>query len=125
MFDRKPGERAIWGMAAGYVNSANLGIPVALQVIGNLAFLVQVVLVQVLVVSPVILVALDRHADGNGQLRFWRFVTLPFRNPVILASALGIAAGAAHLVLPPVLHDPIAALAAAAVPLALLTVPHR
>ena len=28
-FGRKPGERAIWSMAAGYVNSANLGIPIA------------------------------------------------------------------------------------------------
>jgi malonate transporter len=25
LFDRKPGERAIWGMTGGYVNSANLG----------------------------------------------------------------------------------------------------
>ncbi len=121
LFDRKPGERAIWAMTAGYVNSANLGIPVALQVIGNLAFLVQVVLVQVLVVAPVILVALDRHADGGGQIRVRRFVTLPFRNPVILASALGIAAGGARITLPPVVHDPLAVLASTAVPLALVT----
>ena len=121
IFDRKPGERAIWGTAAGYVNSANLGIPVALQVIGNLAFLVQVVLVQVLVVAPVILVALDRHADGGGQARIRRFVTLPFRNPVILGSALGIAAGGAHIKLPAAVHDPLAVLAWTAVPLALVT----
>ena len=119
-FDRKPGERAIWAMAAGYVNSANLGIPVALQVIGNLTFLVQVVLVQVLVVTPVILAALDRHADSSGQLRIRRFVTLPFRNPVILASALGIVAGGTRVTLPPTVHDPLAVLAATAVPLALV-----
>lgn len=121
IFDRKPGERAIWAMSAGYVNSANLGIPVALQVIGNLTFLVQVVLVQVLVVAPIILAVLDRHADGGGQFRVRRFVTLPLRNPVILASALGIAAGGAHVTLPIAVHDPLAVLAWAAVPLALLT----
>src|SRR6266567_2291359 len=46
-FDRKPGERAIWGMSSGYVNSANLGIPIAMQVLGNVSFLVQVLLLQV------------------------------------------------------------------------------
>lgn len=121
VFDRKPGERAIWAMSAGYVNSANLGIPVALQVIGNLTFLVQVVLVQVLLVAPVILAVLDRHADGGSQFRIRRFVTLPFRNPVILGSALGIAAGETHVTLPTVVHDPLAVLAWTAVPLALLT----
>lgn len=48
-FNRKAAERPIFGMAAGYVNSANLGIPVALQVIGNVSFLVEVVLLQTLV----------------------------------------------------------------------------
>ncbi|WUI56330.1 hypothetical protein OHQ88_04420 [Micromonospora zamorensis] len=44
LFGRKPGERPIWGMAAGYVNSANLGIPIATQVLGNVSFLAEVVL---------------------------------------------------------------------------------
>src|SRR4029077_15791199 len=62
--DRKPGEQAIWGMSAGYVKSRNLGIPIARLVLGSTAFLVQVVLLQVLVVTPVILTALDCDADG-------------------------------------------------------------
>jgi malonate transporter and related proteins len=119
-FHRKPGERAIWGMAAGYVNAANLGIPVAMQILGNISFIVQVLLFQTLIVSPVILVALDRHSDAAGQVRFRRTATVPFRNPVILASGLGIAASAIGIRLPPPLLTPLTLLAAAAVPAALI-----
>ncbi len=119
-FDRKPGERAIWGMASGYVNSANLGVPVAMQVLGNVSFLVQVVLLQVLVVAPIILMTLDRHADAAGRVRLRRIATLPLRNPVILASALGIAASAAGVRAPSVVQMPLTWLAAAAVPTALV-----
>jgi malonate transporter len=99
-FDRKPGERAVWGMASGYGNSANLGIPIAMQVLGSISFLVEVLLLQTLVVAPVILATLDRHADrsgqpGSGQLSLRRIATLPLRNPVILGLALGISASAA------------------------------
>ncbi|HTZ44473.1 MAG TPA: AEC family transporter [Jatrophihabitans sp.] len=119
-FDRKPAERPIWGMAAGYVNSANLGIPIAQQVLGSISFLAEVVLLQVLVVTPVILLALDRHADPSGRIRVRRIVSLPVRNPVILASALGVLWSAAGLRIPPVAGDSLHLLAAAAVPVALI-----
>jgi malonate transporter and related proteins len=119
-FDRKPGERAIWGMASGYVNSANLGIPVAMQVLGSVSFLVEVLVLQVLVITPIILVTLDRHADASGRVRLSRIATLPIRNPVILGSALGIAASAAGFRASPVAATPLTWLAAAAVPAALV-----
>lgn len=120
LFGRKPGERAIWGMAAGYVNSANLGIPVAMRVLGSISFLVEVVLLQVLLVGPVILIALDRHADGEGQARLLRIVTLPVRNPVILACALGVSCSAASVQLPAAAQGPLRIVSAAAVPMALV-----
>jgi malonate transporter and related proteins len=121
LFSRKPGERAIWGMAAGYVNSANLGIPIALLILHSVAFLVQVVLLQVLIVSPVILTILDRQADAAGRIRVRRILSLPVRNPVILASALGIIASETGWRPPPVLSYPLGWLAWTAVPAALIT----
>ncbi|AXO38077.1 hypothetical protein MicB006_5819 [Micromonospora sp. B006] len=120
LFGREPGERPIWGMAAGYVNSANLGIPIATQVLGSVSFLAEVVLLQVLVVTPVILVALDRHRDPHGRVRVRRIASLPVRNPVILASLLGVACSAAGVRLPSVAAAPLALLAGAAVPAALV-----
>ncbi|HEY1488140.1 MAG TPA: AEC family transporter, partial [Micromonosporaceae bacterium] len=119
-FHRKPGERAIWGMSAGYVNSANLGIPIAMQVLGNVSFLVEVVLLQVLVVTPVILIALDRSHDADGRIRLRRIATLPLRNPVILGSALGVIASATHVHPPGMVQTSLSLLSAAAVPAALI-----
>ncbi|MGC4876079.1 AEC family transporter [Micromonospora sp. DT43] len=120
LFGRTPGERPIWGMAAGYVNSANLGIPIATQVLGNVSFLAEVVLLQVLVVTPVILVALDRHSDPAGRVRVGRIASLPVRNPVILASLLGVACSATGLHLPSAAGAPLTLLSGAAVPAALV-----
>ncbi|MEV4212480.1 AEC family transporter [Micromonospora sp. NPDC049662] len=120
LFGRLPGERPIWGMAAGYVNSANLGIPIATQVLGNVSFLAAVVLLQVLVVTPVVLIALDRHSDPAGRVRVRRIASLPVRNPVILASLLGVACSAADLHLPSAADASLALLAGAAVPAALI-----
>ncbi|MEV4725107.1 AEC family transporter [Micromonospora humida] len=120
LFGREPGERPIWGMAAGYVNSANLGIPIATQVLGDVAFLAQVVLLQVLVVAPVILVALDRHGDPAGRVRMRRIASLPVRNPVILASLLGVACSAAGLRLPATADATLTLLSGAAAPAALV-----
>ncbi len=121
-FDRKPGERAVWGMASGYGNTANLGIPIAAQVLGTVSFLVQVLLLQVLIVGPVIVAILDRHADGGSgnahTLR--RIATLPLRNPVILGSALGIAASAAGFTAPHLVLTPLRLLSVTAVPAALI-----
>ena len=119
-FGRKPGERAIWGMAAGYVNSANLGIPIAMQVLGNLSFLIEVVVLQVLIVTPIILIVLDRYADASGRIRPSRIASLPVRNPVILASALGVIASATRFHPPLVVQATLSLLAGAAVPTALV-----
>ncbi|MEU7612542.1 AEC family transporter [Micromonospora sp. NPDC049204] len=120
LFGRRPGERPIWGMAAGYVNSANLGIPIATQVLGNVSFLAEVVLLQVLVVAPVVLVALDRHSDPAGRIRVGRIASLPVRNPVILASLLGVACSATGLHLPSTVGASLTLLSGAAVPAALV-----
>ncbi|MGN6678202.1 MAG: AEC family transporter [Streptosporangiaceae bacterium] len=119
-FDRKHGERAVWGMASGYGNAANLGIPLAMQVLGNISFLVEVLLLQTLIVSPIILAALDRHSASGGELRIRRIATLPLRNPVILGSALGIAASATGFHVTPLVQTPLKMLATTAVPAALI-----
>src|SRR5260370_32373236 len=97
IFDRKHGERAIWAMAGGYVNAANLGIPIAMQVLGNVSFLVEVLLLQTLIITPVVLATLDRHAEAGGKIPFPRLATPPLRNPVIPRSAPSLPASAAPL----------------------------
>ncbi|MFJ1706386.1 AEC family transporter [Kitasatospora sp. NPDC088346] len=122
LFHRRPADRAISGMAAGYVNSANLGIPVAVQVLGDASFVAQILLFQVLLVSPVILALLDAGTGrGRGAGTAGRMLMLPVRNPIIMASALGALVSAAGLGVPTALARPVELLGAAAVPTALIT----
>ncbi|MEV8637516.1 AEC family transporter [Streptosporangium sp. NPDC051023] len=115
---RKPGEATIGAMAAGYVNSANLGIPVTLQVLGDATFLTGVLLFQLLVITPVVLVALDRSAERG--LRPARLASLPLRNPVILGLAAGVLCSVLGWRPPPLIAEPLALLGGAAVPAALV-----
>ncbi|WP_406493853.1 AEC family transporter [Streptomyces sp. NBC_00846] len=127
LFGRGTADRAIGSMASGYVNSANLGIPVAVQVLGDASFVAQIILFQVLLVSPVILTLLDTGAgagpgagSGKGSV-FRRMLTMPVRNPVIMASLLGVVVSALGLRLPHALAHSCDVLGAAAVPTALIT----
>lgn len=124
-FGRGTADRAIGSMASGYVNSANLGIPVAVQVLGDASFVAQIILFQVLLVSPVILTLLDTGTGtgkGSGKgLVVRRMLTMPVRNPIIMASLLGVVVSALGLRLPHALAHSCDLLGAAAVPTALIT----
>lgn len=123
LFGRKTADQAISSMASGYVNSANLGIPVAVQVLGDASFVAQIILFQVLLVSPVILTLLDTGTGtGSGKgVTFRRMLTMPIRNPIIMASMFGVAVSAIGLRLPTALTHSCDLLGAAAVPTALIT----
>ncbi|MGW4651058.1 AEC family transporter [Kitasatospora sp. NPDC004289] len=119
VFGRGRGERTVGGMAAGYVNSANLGIPVALQVLGDATFVAPVVLLQVLVVTPVALTLLDAEGGRSGR-RVRDLLALPLRNPILLAAGLGAAVSALHWHLPVELARSCELLGGAGVPTALV-----
>ncbi|MGW1123752.1 AEC family transporter [Streptomyces sp. NPDC002526] len=128
VFGRGRADAAIGAMSSGHVNSANLGIPVAVQVLGDASFVAQVILFQVLVLSPVVLTLVESGTEGadgadgrrpGGGVR--RLLTMPLRNPIILASLLGVAVSATGLRLPSAVTHPCDVLGAAAVPTALIT----
>jgi predicted permease len=104
-------ERVIAGMASGYVNSGNLGIPIGLYVLGDASLVVAIVAFQTVVVTPMIVGLLDT----SGR-RLW---TLPLRVPVVLASAAGVLCTVAGVHLPSIALRPLELLGAAAVPVAL------
>ncbi|WP_158883914.1 AEC family transporter [Amycolatopsis anabasis] len=120
VFRRKLAEWAISGTAACYVNAANLGIPVALQVLGDSSFIVTVLLFQTLFMMPSLLTLLESDARRSGVPRWRALVLLPVRNPVIAASLLGVLVGSTGIHLPDLLLQPIHTLGGAGVATALL-----
>ncbi|MGW0519705.1 AEC family transporter [Crossiella sp. NPDC003009] len=123
LFRRRLADQAIGGMSSAYVNAANLGIPVAITVLGDPSFVVAALMFQLLVVMPTVLTLIDTDLNAGGGGRYGairRVLLLPVRNPVILGAAGGLAIAALGWKLPPLLAQPLDLLGGAGVPLALL-----
>lgn len=125
LFGRGVADGAVAGMTSGYVNSANLGIPVAVQVLGNAGFLSTVILFNTMLVTPIALALMDLGNESGPGLG-WRqrvrgVLLLPVRNPIIIASALGALVAGTHWHVPADVAHALSLLGGAAVPIALIT----
>jgi predicted permease len=116
---RSAGTVVIGALASCYVNAGNLGIPLAGFVFGDVTYVAPVMLYQLLVLAPIAFVILDLIETGRRPS--WRRVLIqPIRNPVILASALGIVLAATGTSIPAVIAAPLGLIAGLAVPGALI-----
>ncbi|MFG2036892.1 AEC family transporter [Dactylosporangium sp. NPDC048998] len=120
LFRRPLAEQTIAAMASGYVNAGNLGIPVAVQVLGDASFIAVVLLIQTAILTPLILGTLDFAQSEHPSGRRRRLLTVPLRSPVMLACLAGVLLGAAGVHLPGLVGDTVALLGRAAVPSALV-----
>lgn len=119
LFFRRPApETTIGALGAGYVNANNIGIPVAVYVLGSASFVAPVLLLQLIVFAPIALTVLD--VTSRGAVSVWLIVTQPVRNPMIIASVLGILVDVSGLHLPDAVYQPFELIGGAAVPLVLM-----
>jgi len=112
-------ETMLAGLSAGYVNAANLGIPVALYVLGDATFAAPIMLLQLLVVTPLALAVLDADLPGARRGPGAR-IRAVFGNPVTIGALLGLVISLARIRLPDVVLAPVTLLANLAVPAMLL-----
>ena len=86
---RSVAESTIGALAAGYVNAANLGIPVLVVLLGDATAIAPILLLQLLVISPAAFAVLDvSTARGAGPgPAVW---TAPLRNPLLLGVVAGL-----------------------------------
>lgn len=124
---RLPASEATVGtLAASYVNAGNLGIPIAVYLLGDPVAVVPTVLFQLLVLAPIAFMVLDRRPAGSdapaglGRLLL-RALSRPLRNPVLIGALTGVLLAALPWTLPDVVYEPFRLVGAAAAPLALLT----
>lgn len=128
---RRPAADLVVGaLSAGYVNSANLGIPIALYVLGDLGFVMPLLLFQVVVLQPVAIAVLERAArageaehpgvapgTGGGALGS---ILQAVRNPLVLAALAGVVVAALPWTPPEALLEPVHLVGQISVPGALL-----
>jgi len=104
--------------ATGYVNSNNMGLPIAIFVLGNPRAVVPVLLLNLLIMTPIVLLLLDATTADRVS---WKLILLqPVRNPIILASAAGALVSGLGAQVPPYIWEPLRTLGGAAIPMMLM-----
>jgi hypothetical protein len=120
LFFRTPVAETVLGAAsATYVNANNIGLPVAIYVLGSAEYVAPVLLLQLLILAPAILAILDVATRGRASLG--SILTQPFRNPMILGSLAGVLVATFDITLPAPVLAPFELIGGAAIPLVLLS----
>ncbi|WP_432514055.1 AEC family transporter [Kineococcus sp. SYSU DK001] len=112
----------VGGLAGSFVNAANIGLPIAAYVLGDVTAVLPAMLLQMVVLTPVALGILDvtRHSGGPGRAAAVRRALAPLVNPILLASVVGVVLSASGWRLPTAVAQPLDLLAGLAIPGALL-----
>jgi malonate transporter and related proteins len=114
VLSRDLGSLTVGGLGASYVNSNNIGLPVAAYVLGDPALAAPVLLFQFIVLAPIALTVLD--IAKTKTVSVVRILSQPVRNPLIIASALGVVVSATDATLPVLVTEPIELIGQAAIP---------
>jgi predicted permease len=114
---RTAAQSTVAALAAGYVNANNIGLPVAIYVLGNPAYPGPVILLQLLLYAPASLVVLE-HSRGRATVG--ATVLRSLRNPLLVASLLGFVLAVTRVHLPQPVLEPFRLIGGAAVPLMLM-----
>lgn len=116
---RSVAETLVGTLAAGQVNSNNIGIPLSLYLLGSAAYPAPVILLQLLAFTPVAMAVFE--AVTTGQRRPFPIIRRTVTNPIVLGSVLGVLVAVSGWKLPPIILDPAQLIANACVPVLLIS----
>jgi malonate transporter len=117
-FAQPVADTVIGALAASYVNANNIGLPVAVYVLGTPSSVAPVLLFQLLLFAPAALTVLD--VSSGGRVSVGRVLSQPLRNPMIIAALAGILLAITGWQLPSAVLAPFVLIGGAAVPLVLM-----
>jgi predicted permease len=83
------GESVVGSLCASYVNAGNLGLPIALYVLGDIGLVAPTLLLQLLVLAPLAFVILDADATGHRPSLKTGLRSMT-RNPITVAAVTGV-----------------------------------
>jgi len=128
LFFRRPlADRTIGTLLSCYSNAGNLGIPVAAYALGDVTWVVPILLIQMVILQPTALGILDwrKARESGAKPSIGALVSLPFRNPLTVGVLLGLVMNLIHtrvawFALPEFVAHPVEMLGNVAVPMMLL-----
>ena len=112
-------EALISAMSASLANSANLGIPIAVFVLGDASYVAPLLIFQLAFFTPMFLMALDATTSSHRTTPL-SFVLMILRNPMIVGSGLGLVVAGTGWQVPPLVLEPIHLIGGAAIPAMLI-----
>lgn len=112
-------ETLVGTLAAGQVNSNNIGIPLSLYLLGSAAYPAPVILLQLIVFTPITMAIFE--SVTTGQRRPIPILTRTVSNPIVVASVLGVLVSLSGWRMPPIVLDPLQLIANACVPVLLIS----
>lgn len=118
-FKRDIASTTLGATASGYVNSNNLGLPVAIYILGDALYVAPVLLVQLVLFTPVVLAILEstRGNRGGALTALGRAAS----NPIIIGSLLGFVCALVRLPIPEIVMGPIDMVGQASIPMILMS----
>ena len=119
LLKRSVPESLMSSMGATLANSANLGIPIAVFVLGDASYVAPLLIFQLAFFTPLFLMALDATTSTHRTTPLG-FVLMILRNPMIVGSGLGLLVAGTGWHVPELVMQPIHLIGGAAIPAMLL-----
>lgn len=116
---REPAERIVAAMSASTVNSANLGLPIALYVLGDMSHAAPIILFQLAIYQPINLALLDATTSTHRTTPIALLVATA-KNPMIIGSLLGLVVALTRFEVPELVLAPIELISGASIPAMLM-----
>lgn len=112
-------EALVSSMSASLANSANLGIPIAVFVLGDASYVAPLLIFQLAFFTPLFLMFLDATTSSHRTTPL-SFALMILRNPMIVGSGLGLLVAGTGWEVPALVLQPIHLIGGAAIPAMLL-----
>lgn len=121
-FRTGPGPTVVGFLASCYTNAGNIGLPLTALLLGNMAWIPPIILMQVGLIQPIALALLDgeRLKQAGGVLNPWRYLAMPFKNPLTVGILAGVLANVLSVPVPEPIDRPLTMVGQMMVPLMLL-----
>jgi malonate transporter len=112
-------ESLMSSMSASLANSATLGIPIAVYVLGDASYVAPLLIFQLAFFTPLFLMALDATTSAHRTTPAG-FALMILKNPMIVGSALGLVVAGTGWRVPELVMQPIHLIGGAAIPAMLI-----
>ena len=112
-------ESLMSAMSASLANSANLGIPIAVYVLGDASYVAPLLIFQLAFFTPTFLMILDSSTSTHRTTALGFFLMI-LRNPMIVGSGLGLLVAGTGFQVPALVMEPIHLIGGAAIPAMLM-----